>query len=68
VPRRLRFLDSRRGLSVEIEVDAVNLTRLERETLPWFVQMRGRATIRERGHDPEVLDGFFETYLDTAGR
>ncbi len=68
VPRRLRFIDTRRGLSVEIDVGAVNLTRLERESLPWFVQMRGRAEIRERGREPEVLDGFFETYLDPAIR
>jgi hypothetical protein len=64
VPTRLRFVDARRGLAVHIDVTATNLTRLDRERLPWFVQMRGIATIEERGWNPERLDGFFETYLD----
>jgi hypothetical protein len=68
VPRRLRFADTRRGLIVEIQVTATNLTRLERERFPWFAQMRGIAEVRQRGEETRVLDGFFETYLDPIDR
>ncbi|CAN5616971.1 hypothetical protein BH23GEM8_BH23GEM8_12710 [soil metagenome] len=64
IPKRLRFADSRRGLSVTIDVTASQVTRLERERWPWFVQMRGVALVSESGRPDERLDGFFETYLD----
>jgi hypothetical protein len=64
VPSRLRFTDPRRGLRVSIDVAATNLTRIDRERWPWFVQMRGVATIEEAGFPTERVEGFFETYLD----
>jgi hypothetical protein len=64
IPRRLRFVDQRRGLSVTIDITASQVTRLERERWPWFVQMRGVAQVHEAGRPVELLEGFFETYLD----
>jgi hypothetical protein len=67
VPRSFRFEDPRRGLLVTVEVSAVHATRLERQRYPWFLQMRGVATVAERGLPTEQLDGFFETYLHASG-
>jgi hypothetical protein len=64
IPRRLRFADRRRGLSVTIDITASQVTRLDRERWPWFVQMRGVAQVTEAGRPGERLEGFFETYLD----
>jgi hypothetical protein len=63
VPVRLGFEDPRRGLSVEIEVTAVNVTDMDRERRPYFLQMRGVATVRSPGR-VDRLPGFFETYLE----
>jgi hypothetical protein len=63
VPVRLGFEDPRRGLSVEIEVTAVNVTDMDRERRPYFLQMRGVATVRTPGR-LDRLPGFFETYLE----
>ena len=66
VPTRLRFEDARRGFAVEIEVDSYQVTEMERDRYPWFVQMRGVAVLREGGEVLGRLDGSFETYLDRA--
>ncbi len=64
VPKRFAFEDPQRGLHVEVEVAATHLTDLARAERRWFVQMRGRATVRERGRVVGRPTGFFETYVD----
>jgi hypothetical protein len=64
VPRRFAFEDRRQGLRVTVEVAAVHVTDMNRPTRRWFVQMRGTATIEERGKAVGRLRGFFETYVD----
>jgi hypothetical protein len=64
VPRRFAFEDARQGLRVEVDVAAVHVTDMDRPARRWFVQMRGTATIRERGRVIGTLPGFFETYVD----
>jgi hypothetical protein len=64
VPRRFRFEDPRRGIGVSVEVSAAHVTRLERAERRHFVQMRGVATVEERGRVLGRLPGFFETYVD----
>lgn len=64
VPTGLRFEDSRRGLAVDISIVDAQVTDTEREEDRYFVQMRGRATVRQRGFEDRILDGFFETYVE----
>jgi hypothetical protein len=64
VPRRFAFEDRRQGLRVEVDVTAVHVTDMGRPTRRWFVQMRGTATVSERGTAAGTLTGFFETYVD----
>ncbi|HWK89428.1 MAG TPA: hypothetical protein VNP72_05510, partial [Longimicrobium sp.] len=64
VPRRFSFEDRGRGLRVEVDVSAAHLTDMGRPRRRWFVQMRGVATVRERGRVIGRLPGFFETYVD----
>lgn len=64
VPRRFAFADARQGLRVTVDVAAVHVTDMNRPTRRWFVQMRGVATIQERGRTVGRLTGFFETYVD----
>jgi hypothetical protein len=64
VPARLEFADPRRGLRVAIDVDAAHITDMQRPRRRFFVQMRGVATVEERGFPTERLPGFFETYVD----
>jgi hypothetical protein len=64
VPRRFAFEDARQGLRVTVDVAAVHVTDMDRPTRRWFVQMRGVATIEERGRTVGRLTGFFETYVD----
>ncbi|WP_420128399.1 hypothetical protein [Longimicrobium sp.] len=64
VPRRFAFQDPRQGLRVTVDVAAVHVTDMNRPTRRWFVQMRGVATIQERGRTVGRLRGFFETYVD----
>lgn len=64
VPRRFAFEDPRQGLRVTVDVAAVHVTDMNRPTRRWFVQMRGVATIQERGRTIGTLRGFFETYVD----
>ncbi|HEU4562105.1 MAG TPA: hypothetical protein VFS20_30030, partial [Longimicrobium sp.] len=64
VPRRFRFEDPRRDFRVTVDVTAVNATDQNRRRRRWFIQMRGVATIEERGRVIGRLPGFFETYVD----
>jgi hypothetical protein len=64
VPRRFAFEDARQGLRVTVDVAAVHVTDMARPTRRWFVQMRGVATVTERGQTVGRLTGFFETYVD----
>ena len=64
VPRRFAFEDRRKGLKVTVDVAAVHVTDMNRESRRWFVQMRGLATVEERGATVGRLRGFFETYVD----
>jgi hypothetical protein len=64
VPRRFAFEDPRQGLRVTVDVAAVHVTDMNRPARRWFVQMRGAATIQERGRTIGTLRGFFETYVD----
>jgi hypothetical protein len=64
VPRRFAFEDRRQGMRVTVDVAAVHVTDMNRPTRRWFVQMRGTATIEERGRTIGRLPGFFETYVD----
>jgi hypothetical protein len=64
VPRRFRFEDARQGMAVEVDVEAVHVTDMNRAERRWFVQMRGVATVTERGREIGRLRGFFETYVD----
>ena len=64
VPRRLSFEDARRGFRVEIEVESAHVSDMRRPRRRWFVQMRGVATVQERGRPIGRLTGFFETYVD----
>jgi hypothetical protein len=64
VPRHFAFEDARQGLRVTVDVAAVHVTDMRRPTRRWFVQMRGAATIQERGRTVGRLTGFFETYVD----
>ena len=64
VPRRFAFEDPRQGLRVTVDVAAVHVTDMNRPVRRWFVQMRGAATIQERGRTVGTLRGFFETYVD----
>jgi hypothetical protein len=64
VPRRFHFEDPSTALRVDVEVASVHLTDRERPRRRHFVQMRGTATIRERGRIVARLPGFFETYVD----
>ena len=64
VPRRFVFEDRRQGMRVAVDVGAVHVTDMRRPTRRWFVQMRGTATVTERGATLGTLPGFFETYVD----
>jgi hypothetical protein len=64
VPRRFAFEDARQGMRVSVDVEAVHVTDMNRPTRRWFVQMRGVATVQERGRTIGTLRGFFETYVD----
>ena len=64
VPKQFRFEDRQRGLRVTVEVEAVHLTDMSRPQRRFFVQMRGVATVEERGRTVGRLRGFFETYVD----
>ena len=64
VPRRFAFEDARQGMRVTVDVAAVHVTDMNRPTRRWFVQMRGAATVQERGRTVGTLRGFFETYVD----
>ncbi|HEX6912334.1 MAG TPA: hypothetical protein VF142_18155 [Longimicrobium sp.] len=64
VPRRFAFEDARRGMRVAVDVSAVHVTDMDRPGRRWFVQMRGTATVQERGRTIGTLRGFFETYVD----
>ena len=64
VPRRFAFEDRRQGMRVAVDVAAVHVTDMNRPTRRWFVQMRGTATVTERGTPIGTLRGFFETYVD----
>lgn len=64
VPRRFRFEDPARGIRVTVDVEAVHLTNMKRPSRRYFVQMRGIATVEERGRTLGRLPGFFETYVD----
>ncbi|HEV2147764.1 MAG TPA: hypothetical protein VGR37_10210 [Longimicrobiaceae bacterium] len=65
VPAAMEFEDARRGLRVRIDVEAAHVTRTEGRTeLPFFLQMRGVATVEERGRVVGRLPGFFETYVE----
>jgi hypothetical protein len=66
VPARLRLEDPRRGYAVRIDVAAAHVTELERQHMPYFVQMRGTATVQRGDSVIAVLPGFFETYLDAV--
>lgn len=63
VPTGMAFEDPRRDLAVEIEITDTHVTRMERADRPFFVQMRGIATVRHAGVTERVV-GFFETYID----
>lgn len=64
VPRRFRFEDPRSGFRVTVDVTAVHATDQNRARRRWFIQMRGVATVEERGRVIGRLPGFFETYVD----
>lgn len=64
VPRRFSFEDRRQGMRVSVDVEAVHLTDVDRAQRSVFVQMRGVATVEERGRVVGRLRGFFETYVD----
>ncbi|HYW12559.1 MAG TPA: hypothetical protein VE871_11410 [Longimicrobium sp.] len=64
VPRRFAFEDARQGMRVSVDVEAVHVTDMNRPARRWFVQMRGVATVQERGRTIGTLRGFFETYVD----
>jgi hypothetical protein len=64
VPRRFAFEDPRQGMRVTVDVQAVHVTDMNRPSRRWFVQMRGTATVHERGRIAGTLRGFFETYVD----
>lgn len=64
VPRRFHFEDARQGLRVDVDVTAAHVTDLARAERRFFVQMRGEATVRERGREIGRPSGFFETYVD----
>ncbi|HST59507.1 MAG TPA: hypothetical protein VLK84_12475 [Longimicrobium sp.] len=64
VPRRFAFQDARQGMRVSVDVEAVHVTDMNRPARRWFVQMRGVATVQERGRTIGTLRGFFETYVD----
>jgi hypothetical protein len=64
VPRRFAFEDARQGMRVTVEVEAVHVTDMNRPSRRWFVQMRGVATVQERGRTVGRLRGFFETYVE----
>jgi hypothetical protein len=63
-PRRFAFSDPRAGVRVSVDVSAAHVTALERAERRHFVQMRGVATVEERGRVVGRLPGFFETYVD----
>ncbi|HEX2092313.1 MAG TPA: hypothetical protein VHG28_07915, partial [Longimicrobiaceae bacterium] len=65
VPRRMEFEDRRRRLRVGIEVQAAHVTDTGATFgRRFFVQMRGTATVEERGRVVGRLPGFFETYVE----
>jgi hypothetical protein len=64
VPQRILLDDPRAGIRVSVEVNAAHITELERAERRYFVQMRGVATVEERGRIVGRLPGFFETYVD----
>jgi hypothetical protein len=64
VPQRILLDDPRAGIRVIVEVNAAHITELERKDRRYFVQMRGVATVEERGRIVGRLPGFFETYVD----
>jgi hypothetical protein len=64
VPTRLRMDDPRRGYSVRIAIEDAHVTELERDRLPFFIQMRGTATVQRGDSVLGILPGFFETYAD----
>jgi hypothetical protein len=64
VPRQMRFADDARGLRVTIEVSAARASAgISTGPRRYFVQMRGVATVEERGRVVGRLPGFFETYV-----
>lgn len=64
VPSAFEFADARQGLRVTVDVAAVHVTDMARPSRRYFVQMRGTATVQERGRTLGQLRGFFETYVD----
>jgi hypothetical protein len=65
VPAAMEFEDARRGLRVRIAVEAAHVTETEgRAERRFFVQVRGTATVEERGRVLGRLPGFFETYVE----
>lgn len=67
-PARLALADSARGLAVLVDVQAAQVTDLRRDRAPYFVQMRGVATVVRPGAPARRLPGFFEVYLERDGR
>ncbi|MDB4947483.1 MAG: hypothetical protein JWM27_132 [Gemmatimonadetes bacterium] len=64
VPRQMQFEDAARGLRVTVDVAAARASASgNRGPRRWFVQMRGAATVEERGAVSGRLTGFFETYV-----
>lgn len=64
VPAAFAFTDARRGMEVEVEVEAAHVTDMERAERRFFVQMRGVATVRLEGEEVGRMPGFFETYVE----
>jgi hypothetical protein len=64
VPEQMAWEDRRAGVRATIDVTAVHVTDTGNRSRPLFVQMRGVATVTERGRVIGRLPGFFETYVE----
>jgi hypothetical protein len=64
LPRRFAFADPDTGLEVSVDVGSTHVTDMNRPGRRFFVQMRGTATVSERGRVVGRIPGFFETYVD----
>ncbi|HET6762976.1 MAG TPA: hypothetical protein VFH27_04865, partial [Longimicrobiaceae bacterium] len=66
VPRQMRFEDRARGLRVTIDAAAAHVigSGIGGGGRRYFVQLRGVATVEEKGRVSGRLAGFFETYVD----